>query len=174
MSYDTQKKGIMKIIYVVGDATLPIKLPAFIPHIVNDVGLWGNGFVVALSKRFGRGPHTPEDMYRTWHKSTMFYKSPFELGEIQSVVLDEIIIVNMIAQHGIRGTKPLDLKALDICLEKLYIATGYCSDKMSKNFTVHMPRIGCGLAGGVWEEIEPIILKYINTDTYVYDFERET
>jgi hypothetical protein len=22
---------------------------------------------------------------------------------------------------------------------------------------VHMPRIGCGLAGGQWEEIEPII-----------------
>jgi hypothetical protein len=23
--------------------------------------------------------------------------------------------------------------------------------------SVHMPRIGCGLAGGKWEEIEPII-----------------
>lgn len=23
--------------------------------------------------------------------------------------------------------------------------------------SVHMPRIGCGLAGGRWEEIEPII-----------------
>jgi hypothetical protein len=33
-----------------------------------------------------------------------------------------------------------------------------------------MPRIGCGLAGGKWEEIEPIIKKLMTVDTYVYDF----
>jgi O-acetyl-ADP-ribose deacetylase (regulator of RNase III) len=39
--------------------------------------------------------------------------------------------------------------------------------------SVHMPRIGCGLAGGRWEEIEPIISRTLGArdiPTTVYDF----
>ena len=38
--------------------------------------------------------------------------------------------------------------------------------------SVHMPRIGCGLAGGKWEEIEPIITRQLSEKditVYVYD-----
>jgi hypothetical protein len=41
------------------------------------------------------------------------------------------------------------------------------------NASVHMPRIGCGLAGGKWEKIEPIIQKHLcdgGIDVTVYDF----
>ena len=41
-----------------------------------------------------------------------------------------------------------------------------------EKISVHMPRIGCGLGGGKWEEVEPIIrtlLKYSNV--FVYDFD---
>jgi hypothetical protein len=37
-----------------------------------------------------------------------------------------------------------------------------------------MPRIGCGLAGGKWEEIEPLIKEELSAKgikTVVYDFE---
>jgi hypothetical protein len=37
-----------------------------------------------------------------------------------------------------------------------------------------MPRIGCGLAGGSWDEIEPIIMEMLtgkNISTVVYDFQ---
>lgn len=40
--------------------------------------------------------------------------------------------------------------------------------------SIHMPRIGCGLAGGKWEEIEIIIERTLiknNVEVYVYDFE---
>ncbi|GAB5527155.1 MAG: hypothetical protein Roseis2KO_50270 [Roseivirga sp.] len=40
--------------------------------------------------------------------------------------------------------------------------------------SVHMPRIGCGLAGGKWEKIEPLIEKTLITNqinTFVYDFD---
>lgn len=39
--------------------------------------------------------------------------------------------------------------------------------------TVHMPRIGCGLAGGTWDKIEPIIQQELTAkgiDVTVYDF----
>jgi hypothetical protein len=32
-----------------------------------------------------------------------------------------------------------------------------------------MPRIGCGLAGGQWSEIEKIIQDVCSVDVYVYD-----
>ena len=39
--------------------------------------------------------------------------------------------------------------------------------------SVHMPRIGCGLAGGKWEAIEPIITDELTSqgiEVSVYDF----
>jgi len=39
--------------------------------------------------------------------------------------------------------------------------------------SVHMPRIGCGLAGGRWDKIEPLILRSLtaeNVAVHVYDF----
>lgn len=39
---------------------------------------------------------------------------------------------------------------------------------------IHMPRIGCGLAGGKWEMIEPLIQKNIISSgivVWVYDFD---
>ena len=39
--------------------------------------------------------------------------------------------------------------------------------------SVHMPRIGCGLAGGEWSQIEPLIDKTLiaaGVNVYVYDF----
>ena len=41
-----------------------------------------------------------------------------------------------------------------------------------KGAAVHMPRIGCGLAGGKWETIEPIVrgmAEKHGVDVVVYD-----
>ena len=38
---------------------------------------------------------------------------------------------------------------------------------------VHMPRTGCGLAGGTWDKIEPLVQEVLvenNISTTVYDF----
>lgn len=135
-------------------------MPAVIPHIVNNIGCWGRGFVLAITKRFGK---SPESAYKTW-----FYEQSFSLGKIQIVkVSSNIHVINMVAQKGIisrDNPKPLDLISLDYCLKEVY--------KIAKteNVTVHMPRIGCGLAGGKWEEVEPLIRKHISVETYVYDF----
>ena len=51
----------MEIKYIKGDATRPIGDGSkLILHICNDVGAWGSGFVVALSKRWKE----PEQKYR--------------------------------------------------------------------------------------------------------------
>jgi O-acetyl-ADP-ribose deacetylase (regulator of RNase III) len=146
--------------YLVGDATLPEKTPALICHIVNDIGMWGAGFVIAITQRFGKGP---ESAYRLWSQ-----EPDFTLGKVQFVTVNkDITIANMVAQSSLRSRdnpKPLSLNALKICLKQVY---SYAENE----FTVHMPRIGCGLAGGTWQEVEPIIKRAMTVDTYVYDFE---
>ncbi len=75
----------------------------------------------------------------------------------------------MIGQHGIRRTKegpPIRYNAVDRCLPKV------AKKAVELEASVHMPRIGCGLAGGKWEEIEPIITRQLcekDIAVYVYD-----
>lgn len=43
----------MEILYIKGDATAPIGSGVkVITHICNDIGGWGKGFVLALSKKW--------------------------------------------------------------------------------------------------------------------------
>ncbi|MGB3404346.1 MAG: hypothetical protein WBA77_16805 [Microcoleaceae cyanobacterium] len=86
-------------------------------------------------------------------------------------VEDDIFIANMIAQKGIKTSNnipPIRYEAVENCLEKVAIKAN------ELNASLHMPRIGCGLAGGQWQNIEPIIIKTLidnNLSVTVYDYE---
>lgn len=167
----------MSISYVEGDATNPIvlaqsmqKQPKIIAHICNDIGGWGRGFVLSLSKNWP----IAEKWYRKWYQEQFdeidsHRLIPFRLGRMQLVqVGNDTFVANMIAQHGIMskdGIPPIRYAALEDCLAELRLRA------VDMNASVHMPRIGCGLAGGKWSEIEPIILRMLlDVDVYVYDF----
>ena len=154
----------MTIRYLEGDATDP-RSPGHkvIVHVCNDIGGWGRGFVLAISKRWPE----PERDYRQWFES----EPRPRLGEVQFVtVKDEITVANMIGQHGLRksrGVPPIRYDAVRTGLESV---AAYARDREA---SVHMPRIGCGLAGGEWNSIEPIILETLTAAgvaTTVYDF----
>ncbi|MEF8806202.1 MULTISPECIES: macro domain-containing protein [Bacteroides] len=139
----------MNIMYIKGDATSPIAPNnKVITHICNDIGGWGKGFVLALSKKW----KIAEEAYRQWYRS----QEDFSLGVVQFVkVADDIYVANMIGQQGIyknnKGLPPIRYEAVRQCLKEVALfATKHAA-------SVHMPRIGCGLAGGKWELIEEII-----------------
>ena len=139
----------MEILYIKGDATAPIGSGVkVITHICNDIGGWGKGFVLALSKKW----KMPEEAYRQWYKS----QEEFTLGAVQFVnVENELYVANMIGQQGIykntNGLPPIRYEAVRQCLKKVALFA------MEQKASIHMPRIGCGLAGGKWEVIEQII-----------------
>lgn len=155
-----------EINYLKGDATSPqAKGIKIIAHICNDLGGWGKGFVIAISKRWAE----PEKAYREWHRNRA--KNDFKLGGIQIIQVETYIYVaNMIGQRGTKvGSKgvPVRYEAIKSCLEKLAVEAEIL------NASVHMPRIGCGLAGGKWEKIEPLIIKILSENdiqVYIYDF----
>lgn len=150
-----------KINYAKGDATAP-RVNKIICHICNDLGAWGAGFVLALSKRW----EEPEAAYRQWSS-----EDDFKLGAVQFVQVEENIwVANMIGQHGLisaNNKTPIRYKEVEKCLEKVK------EKALELQASVHMPRIGCGLAGGKWEEIEPLIQKTLcnaGVSVTVYDF----
>lgn len=140
------------ITYVRGDATVPsVKGVKLIVHVCNDIGGWGQGFVLALSRRWPE----PEAAYRAWHRDRAH--NDFGLGATQFVQVEKYVwVANLIGQRGTRtGSKgvPVRYEAIDAGLA--HVAT----KAAALDASVHMPRIGCGLAGGNWSRVEPLIMR---------------
>ncbi|MER6136908.1 macro domain-containing protein [Streptomyces sp. NPDC001815] len=139
-----------EITYVRGDATVPLgRGVKLIAHVCNDIGGWGKGFVLALSNRWPE----PEAAYRRWHRERA--GNDFGLGATQFVEVGRYVwVANMIGQRGTRtGSKgvPVRYEAIDAALVPL------AEKAVEVGASVHMPRIGCGLAGGKWSRVEPLI-----------------
>lgn len=160
------------ITYVSGDATRPVgDGPKYLPHICNDEGRWGSGFVLALDKL---SPE-PRDQYKSWHADHVdgWEGAYFELGYGRFArVAPDLVVYNMIAQRG-TGKDPdgrpcIRYGALERCLD--YLGDVAAHEKAS----VHMPRIGAGLAGGDWTRIERIVIEKLcmrMVPVTVYDLE---
>ncbi|MFI9616424.1 macro domain-containing protein [Streptomyces sp. NPDC052023] len=139
-----------EIRYVRGDATVPsVKGVKLIAHVCNDIGGWGRGFVVAVSRRWPE----PEAAYRAWHRDRA--SNDFGLGAVQFVKVEPYVwVANMIGQRGVRTGS----KGAPVRYEAIGTALGHLAAKAAGlGASVHMPRIGCGLAGGRWSRVEPLI-----------------
>lgn len=146
-------------------------------HICNNKGGWGRGFVVALSKRWAG----PEGQYRKWYQDrTHPTYGTFALGNVGwSMVESELWVANMIAQVGYGrsgelqhktkdegGLPPIQYDALRTCLAKVSEVA------RSERSTIHAPRIGCGLAGGSWAMVEPLIQETMGgLQVFIYDMQ---
>lgn len=152
-----------EITYVKGNAVYPQgEGNKIIAHVCNNIGAWGAGFVLAISKRWSE----PEREYRSMSSTER------KLGNVQFVPVEtDIVVANMIGQENIKandyGVPPVRYAAIKICLERVL------SLAKSMNASIHMPQIGCGLAGGQWEIMEQVIIaasKNFDAKIFVYDF----
>jgi O-acetyl-ADP-ribose deacetylase (regulator of RNase III) len=154
------------ISYLKGDATAPQgKGTKIICHVCNDAGGWGKGFVLALSKRWDE----PETAYREWYNRG----DGFALGAVRFVQVGPYLwVANLIGQRGTKtgsSGPPVRYGAIAAGL-KLVSAKA-----LELGASVHMPRIGCGLAGGEWSEVEPLVNEHLvarGVPVTVYDFDK--
>lgn len=144
--------------YVIGDATEPISNgPKIIAHVVNDVGAWGRGFVLSISKKW---PHVELTYRRMGRNGTP------RLGETRLIEVEPgLLVANMVAQRGLiskSNPTPIQYDALADCLGAVA--------SLAHKHSVHMPRIGCGLGGSDWSKVEPIVARELHgVDVFVYD-----
>jgi O-acetyl-ADP-ribose deacetylase (regulator of RNase III) len=126
-------------------------------HVCNNHGGFGAGVSGAIG---GKWPIV-ENVYR-------YFSDKLELGTIQFVrVEDNKYVCNLIAQDGYSTpTKPAcDLKALKLSLKMLNQIL-YLDPKIE----IHGPRLGAGLGGRSWSDIEPILQEvFPDKEVYIYD-----
>jgi O-acetyl-ADP-ribose deacetylase (regulator of RNase III) len=157
-----------EIKYIQGDATAPqAEGNKIIAHVCNDIGRWGKGFVLALSQR----SREPEKAFHQWYAER--HNNDYGLGAAQLVqIAPDTWVANIIGQHkiagrGDSGTPPVRYEAIQQGLARV------AQKAKDLNASVHMPRIGCGLAGGTWDKVEPLIVAELSAQgisVYVYDF----
>jgi hypothetical protein len=154
--------------YVEGDLFQAISAPSpeiqlIIPHVCNDIGAWGAGFVVPLGKRYP----IAQNSYHCWHggqdtdpaKVSYSPDARFRLGRVQIVHYLEshqdhlVHVCNMIAQHGLGPGRVLRYNSLALCMESVaHHVKNYCAKPQ-----IHAPAFGSGLAGGNWSFIEELV-----------------
>lgn len=167
-----------QITYVDGDASRPDVTPGainVIVHVCNDVGGWGAGFVLALSREH---PEV-ERAYRAWAQEGehQYATGPFRLGEYQIAPTQksgDLYVCNLIGQvaPGSRKQAPVRYEAIRTALRRLagVLATS------ERPAYIHAPRFGSGLAGGKWETIEQIIEDEViaqGIPVTIYDYQPE-
>lgn len=134
---------------VQGDASHPRgRGPSVIAQIVNDSAFtWGAGFSRVLRETWP----TAQRSFRDWAEKD---RRNLRLGRVHAGIVNEnLAVMSMIAQHGY-GPSPkprIRYAALEECLEQLGTFAA------SRGWTVHMPKIGSGLAGGSWNIVRELV-----------------
>jgi hypothetical protein len=124
---------------------LPESGTIIIPHIVNNIGAWGSGFVVPLGKKFPAA------------RSSYLEMPHHFLGDTQTIRCEinpnlVVYVANMCAQNGIvskDNPKPISYSALVKCM-------GYVAD-IGKGCPLICPKFGSDRAKGNWSFIEELI-----------------
>lgn len=156
--------------YVNGDATNPrLEGPKVIVHCCNNIGKWGAGFVLALSRKWP----VVEKEYKKWYQGQMndsYCTGKFGLGNVQFVLVEQDTwVANIIGQEGIYidndGNPPIRYPSIRKGLQEVKNFASF------RDASVHMPKMGAGLAGGNWDTIEGLIKDELaDLDVTVYNW----
>lgn len=138
------------------------KRNVIIPHVTNDIGAWGSGFVLALSKKWPMSlrDRSPEFEYKRDPRAR-------SLGITQLVKSESsgenalLYVANMCSQKGIssksvhssteRNEKPIKYVSLMTCMQTV------AEFAKEKNLGIVCPKFGSDRAGGNWDFITELI-----------------
>lgn len=132
-----------------------------IAHGVNCKGGFGSGIAGIIKTKYPKARYYYLDKYE---------EDGWKLGDVQYIYIPngDFTIANCATQNDYlpRGIEHVNYDAVRTVMEKL---KGYCE---SNNYTIAIPKIGAGLAGGDWDKIEEIINKvFDNREILVYYLE---
>ena len=150
--------------FVKGDVTQPgSRNVDLVVHCVNGAYKMGSGVALALMER--------------WPVVRKIYmaQDSLELGSVHFVnVQKETWVANLVGQPDVRSTAlpvPLDYSALRAGMDEVARWSTKVED-LGWTVSLHLPRIGCGLAGGDWNTVALILNdKLKNFPVTIYDFD---
>jgi O-acetyl-ADP-ribose deacetylase (regulator of RNase III) len=133
-----------------GNATTPHgQGPKIIVQVVNDAtpNWGGSGFAMAIRNVH---PQLQEHFSKWWQAE----KGVRRLGRAHiAQATDDVWVASVVAQHGYGPSKTPRIRyaALRQGLESV------AEFAVAHDATIHMPRIGCGQAGGSWDIVEELV-----------------
>jgi O-acetyl-ADP-ribose deacetylase (regulator of RNase III) len=160
-----------KISYATGDALIP-QIQAgdrYIVHCVNCRGIMGAGIAAQIKRRW--------PIVYTLYDALLRVKTPLEvLGTIQVVdIFPGLKVCNLFGQYDMGNTIVGDVTIPAVDYRAIHLGFAHLKKYIIDNGggTIHMPRLGCGLAGGDWNHIEDILHQVFDNcdvEIMVYDF----
>lgn len=146
--------------YITKDITT-VKSPAVIMHGVNCQMRMGSGVAKALYEKWP----SVRDEYLTLQPSEV------SLGMVQPVKIDKFLwVLNCFTQehYGYDGRVYASKHAIITCLDK---AVSFCEAVGIKN--LYSPKIGCGLGGLKWEDLQNWFDGYTETNITICEKEEQ-
>lgn len=141
-----------------------------IPHVCNNLGLFGAGFANSVKNRY---PIVSTNFEMLGNKLKLGYVQ-YVSAKKNNQSNHEIIFANMIAQNGIinkKNPRPLNYEAL---VKSMVNVKNYILDNSFKDqIEIHCPKFGSGLAGGNWIFIKELIYDiWRDIPVYVYSLKK--
>lgn len=143
-----------KIEYLSGDATAPRgQGRKIIAQVVNDrTPRWGAGFALAIARKYPEA----QSEFIAW---AGLDRNNLKLGKCHVTPIGDgtVEVYHIVAQHGYGPSKQprIRYEALETGLAEVG------AHALRVGATVHMPRIGCGEAGGTWGVVEELISEHL-------------
>lgn len=137
-----------------------------IPHVCNNINVFGAGFAHAITKRF---PIVKENFHLLGNKAKLGYVQYVNIFKDKSYG-HELTIANMISQNQTishNNPRPLNYESLVKCMVDVRNYSHHIQQQTQNKIEIHCPKFGSGLAGGNWLFIENLI-KDIWSDFYIY------
>lgn len=133
----------------------------FIPHVCNNIDLFGAGFAAQIAEHF---PSVKEDYHllgKNFLRNNLGYTQILKVHE-EPKYKHKLYIVNMIAQNGVKShnnQRPLNYLALAKSMVGLtkFISNNTGFKNKTETVEIHCPKFGSGLAGGNWAFISDLI-----------------
>lgn len=142
-----------------------------IPHVCNNINLFGAGFAAAIDKKF---PIVKENFHLLGNKAKLGYVQYINVYN-NKLSNNSLVIANMIAQNKVishNNPRPLNYEALVRCMIDV---RNYCSNikNLDTKIEIHCPKFGSGLAGGNWNFIEQLIIDiWSQFPVFIYSYNR--
>lgn len=149
----------------------------FIPHVCNNIDLFGAGFAAAISEIYPEVKANYHMLGKNFLRQNLGHSQIIKIKE-DSKYKHSLYVVNMIAQNGIRNntnTRPLNYAALVKSMIQLsqYIHMNTGFTKQTENIEIHAPKFGSGLSGGNWNFISDLIEDIWEKYTvYIYNYKK--
>ena len=150
---------------VEGSLLSDIQPYSVILHQVNCLGKMGAGIALQLAKMF-------PDMYKDYKSYCSWFQEYGDekrnhydelLGTFHRYqVKNDLIICNAFAQVGVSRQKTMtNYDAWESIFRKIELQTRNVNKTRKMNWTIHCPyKMGCGLAGGDWDQMYALIETY--------------